>query len=120
VSAVIAFDRLASRDCSPQQLALLCRTQLTGGVILEFGPQSFDAVAQRQPGWCRFDEGYPTVVGIREAAHETGSLNTLYGARHRGRVGVEHGREVGLPLWPCIPQVHEQQFVSRMQSQSLQ
>ncbi|MCU1694233.1 MAG: hypothetical protein JWR34_296 [Mycobacterium sp.] len=104
----------------PQQLALLRRTQLADGVILEFGPQSFDAVAQRQPGGRRFDEGYPTVAGIRPAAHETGSLNTLYGSRHRRRVGVEHGREVCLPLRSCIPQVHEQQFVSRMQSQSLQ
>ena len=33
---------------------------------------------------------------------------------------IELGGEIGLSLWSDVPQVHEQQFVTRMQAQAVQ
>jgi hypothetical protein len=76
---VVANDRFTSRLCSPRN---------------------------NWRCWGRIDQGHPAVGWIRPSADETGSLKALHGTSHRGRIGVEFGREIDLPLRSGIPEVH--------------
>lgn len=95
---------------------LLVRGHLADRDPFEVVPDAFDLPPEDKASWGRFDPGGAAVVRVPDAADVAGAFEPLHGPGHAGRVGVELGGEVGLPLRTGLPQAHHQQFLPGVQA----
>src|ERR1700722_10131562 len=97
-----------------QDCLLLTLADAADGDLFELGPDLLDLGAQGSTGSGGFDEECALVTGDGGAPDEPGLLEAPDRSGHGGCVGVDQADEVGLALGTEFPQVHHNQFLTRV------